>query len=666
MALDMVPITGRVPMPDDTAFVSGQLILELSGPDAEGNAALAKSRVIVDLEGTDIPAGFEVFRNTSGVMNTTYKASVAAVIDIGNGLTVRRELPLGSFQIGDAASYTIGELLSSPVPDGNSVNLSILTPSEARAFMELGDLAILDKAANANLADMAANTIKGAATAGAPQDLAPAAARAVLQISDFATRADFVTWAGSNTVPTGHVINAAGLAYRYIGAGTAIADLAGWVPNDRVTPDHWAQNVTPGTTSMSAAIAAADVYCAANGGVLRFSAKSYLCDSAQVKDDSTFWEGEFTNAASGGIGTTLIIAHNGAAFTITGAQTNYQGGVAGMRVLGNRTTYPEAIAFDMAEVNDHFFNNIYMGNLQFGVRGHNCKTCNFNWLYGFGMLESSVRLYGDTRADNTDHCFIECQFAGDSYGLDVEVGNAIQLRGCRPQVSGLANARFYDVGYVSIADGFCDSAVIVSGSDGYIITNCSRVNITGNQFYSNGTGDADIVIDADSAICSDIIISNNQFDLGSSVTRTAISFGPDLGSGSIRRVSITGNNFTGMTTAIANPDRVDTELRVTGNHGVPEYVGINGPTTDQTHPYHADIYRITGTLNTDFNVDIPNARAWVGDKIEIIRVNGGSGTITLRGPNGATVGTLTGAGHSIRAVCTTASATPGSTAYVAI
>ena len=84
--------------------------------------------------------------------------------------------------------------------------------------------------------------------------------RAVTMGGFFATRAALVAWATGKTPAVGTIAGAAGYAYRYIGSGTAIADLAGWVPFGLTYPDHFAQNLTPGTTDMGPAIAAALAY----------------------------------------------------------------------------------------------------------------------------------------------------------------------------------------------------------------------------------------------------------------------------------------------------------------------------------------------------------------------------------------------------------------------
>lgn len=67
------------------------------------------------------------------------------------------------------------------------------------------------------------------------------------------------------------VICAAGLSYRYLGTGTAIADMAGWVPDGTVTPANFGAT-TSTATDYSANVQAAMTWCAANGKELIFDA----------------------------------------------------------------------------------------------------------------------------------------------------------------------------------------------------------------------------------------------------------------------------------------------------------------------------------------------------------------------------------------------------------
>ena len=104
-------------------------------------------------------------------------------------------------------------------------------------------------------------TLIGSATASA--------ARTTLEVQDFVTRASFVGWAAGWVPATGMVMKAAGYAYRYIGSGTAISDLPGWVPNDVVTAMHWNADNT-GVVSAIGAVSAMLDYLNANGGGTAF------------------------------------------------------------------------------------------------------------------------------------------------------------------------------------------------------------------------------------------------------------------------------------------------------------------------------------------------------------------------------------------------------------
>lgn len=76
--------------------------------------------------------------------------------------------------------------------------------------------------------------------------------------ASFATRAEAV--ANLPTLADGAVMAAAGLFYEAQSGATDISDMAGFVPLGDVYPDHFAENTTPGTTDMGAAIQSAVDY----------------------------------------------------------------------------------------------------------------------------------------------------------------------------------------------------------------------------------------------------------------------------------------------------------------------------------------------------------------------------------------------------------------------
>ncbi len=118
---------------------------------------------------------------------------------------------------------------------------------------------------------------------GLMDDADAAAARTTLERQDFATRAAFVTWATGRVLSAGLVMRAVNAAYRYIGTGTAIADLPGWVPHDRVTALHWGADITGTTNAIPAVSAMIDYVNSLGGGVAFLPAGTYLWAGEMIK-----------------------------------------------------------------------------------------------------------------------------------------------------------------------------------------------------------------------------------------------------------------------------------------------------------------------------------------------------------------------------------------------
>ncbi len=125
-------------------------------------------------------------------------------------------------------------------------------------------------------------------------DADASAARITLERQDFATRAAFVTWAAGRGVSVGLVMRAANAAYRYTGTGTAIADLAGWVPNGTATALHWGADTTGGSNAIPAVSAMIDYVNAQGGGVAYLPAGTYLWTGEMLKSglNNVVLEGE--------------------------------------------------------------------------------------------------------------------------------------------------------------------------------------------------------------------------------------------------------------------------------------------------------------------------------------------------------------------------------------
>ena len=125
--------------------------------------------------------------------------------------------------------------------------------------------------------DLGANTITGSLPAA---NVSMSGGGTAQDYAGFATRAAFVTWASGKTPAVGSIIDAAGFSYRYIGSGTAISDLPGWVPLGYAFPDHWAQNTNPGVTNMAAALTSA----------LGYSATVYLAGGVYAVGSTVGWD----------------------------------------------------------------------------------------------------------------------------------------------------------------------------------------------------------------------------------------------------------------------------------------------------------------------------------------------------------------------------------------
>lgn len=106
-------------------------------------------------------------------------------------------------------------------------------------------------------------------------------------------RAAALAWQAANpTPPVGTVLNWGGIGVRFVGSGTAIADMPGWVPNGGIYPEQFAENATPGTTDMSAAANAAVAYLLTiGGGTLVFDGDYAVSDSINLANGIVYQGG---------------------------------------------------------------------------------------------------------------------------------------------------------------------------------------------------------------------------------------------------------------------------------------------------------------------------------------------------------------------------------------
>ena len=139
MTLTTSTITGRVPLPSDSAPKYAEVVFTLTKLDTEGDQVIpggAGARFVLDANG-DMPAGATLWRNTEGLRATAYRMVFNwDEFDRTRG-TVRRTHDAGLVQVGDLASYTIAELINhTPAPVPSDTYWSSITQAQYDAAIE--------------------------------------------------------------------------------------------------------------------------------------------------------------------------------------------------------------------------------------------------------------------------------------------------------------------------------------------------------------------------------------------------------------------------------------------------------------------------------------------------------------------------------------------------
>jgi hypothetical protein len=357
MPITQTPVTGSIVMPDGSDPSSGRLRFVLSAPDAEAGGAVPPASFSIALdEGGVLPDTFTLWPNSAGLRGTRYDVflSYRVASAVTSGLFAVKEVRIGEIQLGSAASYTLSELLNNPVPAVPGWNLNINSAS----LTESGKAAVV--------ANIRSNV-------------------------NFTTRAAFVAWVDAgNTVPDGMVVTAAGLNYLAQTGATAISDLPGFVPADMVTPEHWAENVTPAVTDMTAAINASFAYVATSIGSNASTATEKLVIRPNEYAVTTI---NFTNRRGPrplrveGYGAVLIGTANGKA-VVDGLSSRWLD-IAGLMITNASGVVP-------------------LCGIQIGPRG--TETCGNNKLTDIDTLGSfSQAGYFNSGSETT--CDTECRWA---------------------------------------------------------------------------------------------------------------------------------------------------------------------------------------------------------------------------------------------------------------
>jgi len=106
-------LTGTFTLPNNAAPDSAVLSVTLSAMDTDQNTGHVlpdDGSFTIALVAGAIPAGQEIWQNTAGLRGTHYRATLAWTASDGRLLSRY----LGSFQVGDDASYDMADLLDQP------------------------------------------------------------------------------------------------------------------------------------------------------------------------------------------------------------------------------------------------------------------------------------------------------------------------------------------------------------------------------------------------------------------------------------------------------------------------------------------------------------------------------------------------------------------------
>lgn len=300
----------------------------------------------------------------------------------------------------------------------------------------------------------------------------------------FSTRSAFVA-TKNKYEKIGSVVHAGGAAYRYIGTGTAIADLPGWVPEGDVTPAHFGADVT-GATDAASAVQAASTYATTNGKTLRFAAGSYRLNST-VTHDLTGYTSESDEKGPRIVGdgagvTEIIVGHAGAGIRVlgdnaVGAGAHGHAQIAGLKFRGATADVGIGLQVDklaFMQFDDLFFYQLADGMVGtdmlssrlYNVRGRfNRRGLTLNARTTFSD-PNSITLYGAHFGQNKE------------YGIRVLGGATFSMFGGSVEKNGLTGATGLEAGI----------RIESAGIEGAVGCNIEGVYFEGNK------GDADVVI----------------------------------------------------------------------------------------------------------------------------------------------------------------------------
>ena len=135
--------------------------------------------------------------------------------------------------------------------------------------------------------------------------------------ASYETRSNFVSAVSNGlSLPDGSIVSADGLFYEASSGATALGDLLGWLPFGDATPNHFGDNLTPGTTDMRPVFQSA---FDAGYSLVCLAEEYYLSDEIVISKNGTTLKGAatFGGALPRGTQLTLNPSSTGNAISVT-------------------------------------------------------------------------------------------------------------------------------------------------------------------------------------------------------------------------------------------------------------------------------------------------------------------------------------------------------------
>lgn len=357
--------------------------------------------------------------------------------------------------------------------------------------------------------------------------------------------------------------------------------------------------VADSTSAINEANAAAE---ATYGGVVVFPQGDYRTTSAITKRASTWWRGDRQRYIASETdlrrsqGSRIVCDHTGNAVEITGDNIKQRGGMHGIQFYDINDEAISAIVFD--SVQEYFLESVVVNGFETAISMTDSKAIRVYECYLSGARTDGIYATGCT-----DLALAHTQSEGVRYGIFVVSSSSIHGESNRWQLSGTANARFEDCGFVNLIGGSNDSS---DDAVGLQIVDCLNSIFANTIYYSNSSTDEHVTIEVTPGeTCAGVYVSGIFHDANKGV----------------RLVNGGGSGFNGITLAgdfrsVATPWEVSgtapTNFHVTGHNGtdtrparsivpmVDDSVDLGAPSAVWRRGYFADV-----------RIESPDGTIWV-------------------------------------------------------